>query len=119
MNTHLVNGEPKMNAIIDIWEKIREHTTPWSPEELIRVNDQVIRLALFDGEFPMHKHSNADELFFVVKGQITIRFKDKAPITLKEGQMTVVPKGVLHSPKSLESSHVLMFEPQILNPRGD
>ena len=108
-----------MKGIIDVWDQIKQMDKPWAPIEIARVNDQVIRLALFDGEFPMHKHSNADELFFVVKGRIVIRFKGKSAITLSEGQMTVVPKGVEHSPKSLEPSHVLMFEPQILNSRGD
>jgi mannose-6-phosphate isomerase-like protein (cupin superfamily) len=105
--------------IIDIWEQVRQMQQPWAPKEIARVNDQVIRLALFDGEFPMHKHSNADELFFVLKGQILIRVKGQPDIELTEGKMTVIPKGVEHSPKSLEPSYVLMFEPLALNSRGD
>ena len=108
-----------MTSIIDIWKHVREMKQPWTPKEIARVNDQVIRLALFDGEFPMHKHSNADELFFVLKGQITIRIKGKPDIMLSEGKMTVIPSDVEHSPKSLKPSYVLMFEPVTLNPRGD
>jgi mannose-6-phosphate isomerase-like protein (cupin superfamily) len=108
-----------MQTIIDVWERVRQMNTPWSPEEIAQVNDQSVRLALFDGEFPMHKHSAADELFFVLKGRITIRVKGQPAITLSEGNMTVIPRGVEHSPKSLEPSYVLMFEPQSLNSRGD
>ncbi|MHA2427846.1 MAG: cupin domain-containing protein [Candidatus Hermodarchaeia archaeon] len=108
-----------MTPIIDIWDQVRQMTQPWAPKEIARVNDQVIRLALFDGEFPMHKHSNADELFYVLKGQITIRIKGKPDISLTEGKMTVIPRGVEHSPKSIEPSYVLMFEPITLNSRGD
>ncbi len=106
-------------AIIDIWEQVRQMQQPWAPKEIARVNDQVVRLALFDGEFPMHKHSNADELFFVLKGRILIRVKGQSDIELTEGKMTVIPKGVEHSPKSLEPSYVLMFEPLALDSRGD
>ncbi len=106
-------------TIIDIWEQVRLMQQPWAPKEIARVNDQVVRLALFDGEFPMHKHSNADELFFVLKGRILIRVKGQSDIELTEGKMTVIPKGVEHSPKSLEPSYVLMFEPLALDSRGD
>lgn len=109
----------KMTPIIDIWDQVRQMTQPWAPKEIARVNDQVIRLALFDGEFPMHKHSNADELFYVLKGKIIIRIKGKPDISLTEGKMTVIPRGVEHSPKSIEPSYVLMFEPITLNSRGD
>ena len=108
-----------MPSIIDIWDQVRQMKQPWAPKEIARVNDQVIRLALFDGEFPMHKHSTADELFFVLKGQITIRIKGQPDIVLNEGKMTVIPRDVEHSPKSLEPSYVLMFEPVELNPTGD
>ncbi|MFX1319352.1 MAG: cupin domain-containing protein [Promethearchaeota archaeon] len=105
--------------IIDIWEQVRQMQQPWAPKEIARINDQVIRLALFDGQFPMHKHSNADELFFVLKGKILIRLKGQPDIELSEGKMAVILKGIEHSPKSLEPSYVLMFEPLALNPRGD
>ncbi|MFX1510507.1 MAG: cupin domain-containing protein [Promethearchaeota archaeon] len=108
-----------MTSIIDIWEHVKQMKQPWNPQEIARVNNQVIRLALFDGEFPMHKHTNADELFFILKGKITIRIKGQPDLTLTEGKMTVIPRGVEHSPKSLEPSYVLMFEPVSLNPRGD
>lgn len=108
-----------MSSIVDVWKKIQQLDKPWAPIEIAKVNDQVIRLALYDGEFPMHKHSNADELFFVFKGQIRIRVKGQPAITLGEGQMTVIPRNVEHSPQSIEPSYVLMFEPKILNTTGD
>jgi mannose-6-phosphate isomerase-like protein (cupin superfamily) len=118
-NIYLVRGDALMVPIIDVWEQIRTLNKPWSPIEIAQVNDQVIRLALFDGEFPMHKHTNADELFFVLKGQITIRVKGQPDINLTEGKIAVIPRGLEHSPKSIEPSYVLMFEPMALNPRGD
>lgn len=83
------------------------------------MNDQVVRMALYDGEYPWHKHSNEDELFYVYRGRITIQVKGNPNITLHEGEMAVMPRGVEHSPKSLEPSFVLMFEPQALKSQGD
>ena len=104
---------------IRIKEKAGDLNKPWAPVEIARVNNQVVRMALFDGEYPWHKHSNEDELFYVYKGSIVIQVKGQSNITLGEGEMTVMPKGVEHSPKSLEPSYVLMFEPRTLKSRGD
>lgn len=38
---------------------------------------------------------------------------------LSEGQMVVITKGVERCPKSVESSYVLLFEPFMLQARGD
>ena len=104
---------------IDLKDKIKELRKPWSPVEILRVNDQVVRFALYDGEYPLHKHANEDELFYVYRGSIVIRARGHPNITLREGEMAVMPKGVEHSPKSLEPSYVLMFEPQALKSQGD
>jgi mannose-6-phosphate isomerase-like protein (cupin superfamily) len=104
---------------VDITEKIGEVHEPWSPTEVALVNDQVVRMVLFQGEYHWHKHSDQDELFYVVKGEVTIQLKDQTTITLREGQMAVVPRGVQHCPKSLKPSYVLMFEPVTLKSSGD
>ena len=108
-----------MIRMINLNDKIEEISKPWSPIEISRVNDQVVRLALYDGEYPWHKHSNEDELFYVCRGSIVIRVRDHPNMTLREGEIAVMPKGVEHSPKSLEPSYVLMFEPLALKSQGD
>ncbi len=104
---------------IDLKDKIKELHKPWSPIEILRVNDQVVRFALYDGEYPWHRHANEDELFYVYRGSIVIRVRGHPSMTLREGEMAVMPKGVEHSPRSLEPSYVLMFEPQALKSQGD
>lgn len=109
-----------MIPIIKLEDKIKEiGGKSWSPVEVARINDQVIRMALLEGEYHWHKHKNEDELFYVIKGKIVIQLKDESNITLSEGQMAVVPKGVEHWPKSLQPSYVLMFEPFVLKSKGD
>jgi quercetin dioxygenase-like cupin family protein len=92
---------------------------PWSPIDIARTNDQVVRMALLEGEFHWHKHTNEDELFYVLKGEITIQLKEKPDINLSKGEMVVIPKGIEHCPKSSEPSYVLLFEPFVLNTKGD
>ena len=104
---------------INLKDKIKELFKPWSPIEISRANDQVVRFALYDGEYPWHKHANADELFYVYRGSIVIRVRGHPNITLREGEIAVMPKGVEHSPQSLEPSYVLMFEPKALKSQGD
>ncbi|MBI5065149.1 cupin domain-containing protein [Candidatus Woesearchaeota archaeon] len=109
-----------MMPVINLKQKIKEiGGKPYSPVDVARVNDQVVRMALFDGEFHWHKHADEDELFFVFKGEIEIQYKDRDNVRLKQGQMHVVPKGVEHCPKSIKPSYVLMFEPYQVNTQGN
>ncbi len=96
---------------ISIAEAIRKITAPWSPVELARVNDQVVRIALFEGAYHWHVHENEDELFLVHEGEIIIQMKGSPDLVLKSGDIGMVPKGVRHCPKSAGKSYVLMFEP--------
>ncbi len=109
-----------MIPVIDLEQKIEEiGGKPYSPVEVARVNDKVVRMALVDGEFHWHKHAGEDELFYVYKGEIEIQYKDRDNVRLKKGQMHVVPKGIEHCPKSIEPSYVLLFEPYQVNTHGD
>ena len=108
-----------MISAISLEDKIKEINQPWSPIEVARVNDQVVRMSLVKGEYHWHKHTNEDELFYVHRGKIVIQLKDQNDINLHKGEMVVIPKGVEHCPKSLEPSYVLVFEPHILKSRGD
>jgi mannose-6-phosphate isomerase-like protein (cupin superfamily) len=92
---------------------------PWSPVEVARANDQVIRLAKIQGEYHWHKHSKEDELFYVLQGSIVIQLKDQADVSLDEEEMAVVPKGVEHCPKSDAGAYTLVFEPRDLVSTGD
>jgi len=108
-----------MISTISLRGKIKEINQPWSPIEVARVNDQVVRMSLVKGEYHWHKHMNEDELFYVYKGNIVIQLKDQDDIDLHEGEMVVIPKGMEHCPKSIEPSYVLLFEPYGLKSRGD
>lgn len=108
-----------MISAINLEDKIKELDEPWSPIDIARVNDQVVRMSLLEGEYHWHKHTNEDELFYVHRGSIIIQLKGQPDVALHEGEMAVIPKGVEHCPKTVEPSYVLVFEPYALQSRGD
>ena len=83
----------------------------WSPRVAAELNGQAVKLAKVDGEFVWHHHDDADELFLVVSGALTIEFRDRADVDLTEGELLVVPAGVEHRPVADEEAEILLFEP--------
>ena len=83
----------------------------WSPKIVGELNDSYIKLAKLKGEFDWHHHDDEDELFFVVKGQLMIKFRDK-DIFMNEGELVVIPKGVDHLPVAAEEVQVMLIEPK-------
>ena len=55
--------------------------------------------------------------FLVVKGKLTIEFRDGA-ITLNEGEFYIVPKGVEHKPVADEEAHIILLEPKSTEQTG-
>ena len=84
--------------------------------------DNIVRLVKFQGKFVWHKHDNEDELFYVVKGQFDMEFRDKK-ITVLENEFLIVPKGIEHRPSADEEVAIMLFEPSSTlntgNTRGD
>jgi mannose-6-phosphate isomerase-like protein (cupin superfamily) len=83
----------------------------WSPRIAGELNDSYVKLAKLRGEFVWHQHDNEDELFFVVKGHLTIKLRDQ-DIELDAGEFVIIPKGVEHLPVAEEEGHVLLLEPK-------
>jgi mannose-6-phosphate isomerase-like protein (cupin superfamily) len=108
-----------MIPIVNLQDKMNQIDRPWSPVDIARVNDQVVRMALLEGAYHWHKHTNEDEMFYVLKGEIVIQVKDQPDVRLRDGEMAVIPKGVEHRPTSEGLSYILMFEPFALKSRGD
>lgn len=95
---------------INLVDKFSQFTEHWSPKIAGQVNDMHVKLAKLKGEFMWHHHDNEDEMFLVVKGQLTLKFRDQ-DVHLKEGEFLIIPKGVEHLPVADEEVQVLLFEP--------
>ena len=96
---------------VSLAEKFAAFSDFWSPKLVGEINDAQVKLAKFKGEFVWHQHAEADELFLVIKGTLRIRLKSHE-VTLGEGELFIVPKGVEHLPIADEECHVLLLEPK-------
>lgn len=97
-------------AKINIAEKLAQITEHWSPRIAGELNGQHVKLAKFQGEFVWHHHEHEDELFLVVDGEFDMHFRDDV-VTLRAGEMLIVPRGVEHKPVAAREVSVLLFEP--------
>ncbi len=90
----------------------------WWNQSLCTVNDSVVRVGVFHGEFHWHKHDREDELFYVIEGKLLLDLEGRT-VELSPRQGMMVPKGVLHRTRALERTVVLMVEPKTVKPTGD
>ena len=104
--------------VVNIKEKFNLFTDQWSPKIIGQLNGQDVKLAKIKGEFIWHDHKNEDELFYIIKGTLNIEFRNKT-VTLHEGEMLIIPKGIEHKPIAKEEVWVLLFEPSNIKHTGD
>ncbi|MDQ6656589.1 MAG: cupin domain-containing protein [Verrucomicrobiota bacterium] len=115
-NTHLnVLHEPL--EVIDVAGLVAANPHQWYNQTLCRVDESVVRLGVVEGEYHWHKHDHEDEFFYVVSGRFLIDFEERT-VDLAAGKAFVVPKGVMHRPRALERTVILMVERAGIVPTG-
>ncbi len=95
---------------IPLASRLAQITEYWDPKIVAELNGQHVKLAKVKGEFVWHHHEAEDEFFLILKGRLTMHFRDRV-VELDEGDCLVVPKGVEHKPEAKDETHILMFEP--------
>ena len=99
-----------MSDAIDLDQKLSTFSDHWSPRTVAQFNACDVMVVKVKGEFAWHKHDDTDDFFLVIKGVLDIQLRDRT-VTLREGQMYIVPKGVEHRPVAREEVHLLLIEP--------
>lgn len=90
----------------------------WTPKVIAEMNDYQFKVVKIQGEFVWHDHKDTDETFIVLEGNLRIDFRD-GHVTLAEGEMYVVPKGVEHRPYAENEAKILLIEPRGVVNTGD
>ena len=101
----------KTPSAINLAEKLSRISEQWSPRVIAEMNDYQLKLVKLQGEFVWHDHKDTDEVFLVLAGEMEIGFRDRN-VTLKAGELFVVPRGVEHITRAARECHAMLIEPR-------
>lgn len=95
---------------LNLSAKLAKFPEHWAPKIIAQMNDYHLKLVKFQGDFVWHDHRDTDEVFIVLDGEMTIRFRD-GDVSVKKGEVFVIPKGAEHRTSARIECHALLIEP--------
>ncbi|HVJ34016.1 MAG TPA: cupin domain-containing protein [Terriglobia bacterium] len=104
---------------VDLLRAAESLTEYWSPKVVARVNDQYVKVAKLRGSFTWHSHADEDELFYILRGNLTMEYEGGRKVALPSGSLHVVPRGVLHHPVPEGECWVALVETVTTKHSGD
>ena len=96
---------------INLAQKLALFDTHWDPKVVANYNGNDVMVVKFQGEFPFHKHDDTDDFFLVLKGEMTMDYDNADSVTVRAGELVIVPKGQVHRPRAEQEVEVLLIEP--------
>ncbi len=105
-------------AKINFEELIGRIKDPWEPQDIVLLNETMLRVAKIEGAYHWHTHQNEDELFLVLKGKIFIDTSEES-VELNKGEAFLVRKGTRHRSRANVPSWILLIEPERTKTKGD
>lgn len=90
----------------------------WFNQTLCQVNGSVVRMAVIEGEYHWHQHTDDDEFFYVLEGTLLIDLEGRM-VELNPRQGFVVPKGTMHRTRAPQRTVILMVENPGIIPTGN
>jgi mannose-6-phosphate isomerase-like protein (cupin superfamily) len=103
---------------INLAQKLAKFSDHWSPRVVAAMNDYQFKLVKLQGEFVWHDHKDTDEVFLVLEGEMEVGFRDRT-VTLRAGELLVVPRGVEHITRAARECSALIIEPRGVVNTGD
>lgn len=104
---------------LNLLDKLSLFESYWDPHVIARYNGNDVMVVKFKGEFPFHNHSDTDDFFLVIEGEVTIDGEDGDSVPLGPGDLCIVPKGMTHRPRAVDEAKVLLIEPTGTPNTGD
>lgn len=105
-------------SAVNLAQKLSLFSEQWAPRIVAAFNGHDVMVVKVKGSFTWHSHPDTDDFFLVIKGQLTIRLRDR-DVVVNEGELFVVPKGVEHCPVATTEAHILLIEPAGTPNTGD
>ena len=99
----------RLDDKVNLPEALASFDDVFSPRIVGTMNNLKLMVAKTKGEFVWHSHPDTDNLFYVVKGELTIQLRDR-DVVLGPGDLYVVPRGVEHCPRSDAGAEILLVE---------
>jgi mannose-6-phosphate isomerase-like protein (cupin superfamily) len=104
---------------VNLHQKLESLSEHWSPRIVATMNECDVMVVRIDGPFVWHSHPDTDDFFLVLDGELDIELRDRT-VTLKPGELYVVPKGVEHRPVARKGEvRILLIEPRGTPNTGD
>ena len=103
---------------INLQQRLDAFDDYFSPRTVGQFNGHDLMVVKVKGPFVWHTHDETDDFFLVLKGSVTIKMRDR-DVTLRAGELFVVPKGAEHCPVAEEEAHILLIEPTGTPNTGD
>jgi len=100
--------------VVNLDSKLSQIADAWKPHVVGQVNESLVKLVKFRGEFVWHYHANEDEMFLVIRGRLKMMLNDyghRREVIVNPGEFVIVPRMVEHMPVAEEEVHVMLFEP--------
>jgi mannose-6-phosphate isomerase-like protein (cupin superfamily) len=102
---------------INLEEKFGLFTEQWAPKVIAEMNDYQFKIVKLKGDFIWHDHPETDETFIVLEGKLRMDFPDGV-VTVRSGEMFIVPKGTRHKPCAETDVKLLLIEPRGIKNTG-
>jgi mannose-6-phosphate isomerase-like protein (cupin superfamily) len=104
--------------VIDVKALADACTHKWFNQTLCQVNGSVVRMGVLEGEYHWHQHTEDDEFFYVVEGQLLLDLEDRT-VALDARQGYVVPRATMHRTRAPQRTVILMVENAGIVPTGN
>lgn len=106
-----MTNSARADTAINLQHKLSLLDEQWSPRVVAEMNDYQFKVVRLEGDFVWHDHSDTDEAFLVLDGELRIDFRDGS-VTLGPGELYVVPRGVEHKPYAEGEVRLMLIEPR-------
>lgn len=100
---------------VNLAQKFSQFSEVYNPKIVGELNESYVKLVKIKGDFLWHHHDDEDELFFVLKGELRMKFRENGTereTVIGPGEFIIVPRGVEHFPSAGEETQVMLLEPK-------